>query len=500
MAITFSTLTSGTGSGTSATTASITLTANRLVLLVVVNTQGDFNPAQTPTCTGWTQISTSSYFFDSVDGNRLTVFRRMVGSDTTGTHTIDFSSVSQNEIAWAIHQSNNEVDTTGTNGSGAVVQSVTNTGNSTTPSATLAAFGSTNNATYGAFGLTVGANSVAGGSGFTELTTINEGAPFQFTLFTEYRSDNDTSVDASTGGAADWGVIALEIKSNASSGRTADAAITLGSLTSSSAATLALRANATPTLGALTSSSAAALSLKADASITLGAATVSSAAALRIDGDADITLGALTLASESTLTDGRTAAADITLGAATLASAATVALAGAASITLGALASSSQAAVAIDADLDVTMGAVTLASEAIIVSGGTGALDVTLGALTVFAEGELGPAVSAPVQGPGFFAGGYYEPIKKAEPKAPRLRAPRQAAKKTRAVEPLPALAAAAAIELGAMAASITARSSLFLVNGVQRTKPPLARSPSLESRVASIERALARITQSKEP
>lgn len=213
MAITISVLNQGAGGGgTSQVTGSVTLTSGRLHLMTVVNTQGSLGPdATTPTCTGWTQITTLNYFNDAVDANRVTVFRR-AGDGSSGTHTIDFGSATQGDVLWSIEQCNADADATGTNGSNGIVQIITNTGNSTTPSATLGAFGSASNATHGAFGLTVGSNTIAPGTGFTELGSQNEGAPFQCTLFTEYRSDNDTSVDATAGGAAAWGVIALEIK------------------------------------------------------------------------------------------------------------------------------------------------------------------------------------------------------------------------------------------------------------------------------------------------
>jgi hypothetical protein len=77
----------------------------------------------------------------------------------------------------------------------------------------LAAFGSTDNGTFG-----VGATYASGmsawtvGTGFTSLTSIAGGFTTDLSLLVEYRSDNDTSVDATANATGDWGMMALEIK------------------------------------------------------------------------------------------------------------------------------------------------------------------------------------------------------------------------------------------------------------------------------------------------
>lgn len=199
-----------------ATTSSVTLLANRLHLMAVSNTQFNGSPAETPTCTGWTQVATFVYFDaggSDIPSCRITILRRMPGSNETGTHTIDFNSVSQTEVHWSIEQSDANVDTTGTNGSGAIVQSATGSGNGTAASATLAAFGSTDNGTFGCVASNgSGMSSWTVGSGFTALANSAGGFSIDLSFLTEYRSDNDTSVDATLATALDWGVMALEIK------------------------------------------------------------------------------------------------------------------------------------------------------------------------------------------------------------------------------------------------------------------------------------------------
>lgn len=223
MSVAFTNLTSGVNNAgvSSVATASVTLTASRLHLLFVVSLQFNGSAGQVPTCTGWTQIASFAAFTAGgthIPDLTLTVLRRMPGSDETGAHTIDFSSVTQTEIAWSIDQSDANADTTGTNGSGAIVQSATAGGASVaTISATLAAFGSADNGTWG------GAGSFGGGmtawtvgSGFTALANYAGVFSTDLSNLSEYRTDNDTTVDASTAVSVNGiGMIALEIKAAA---------------------------------------------------------------------------------------------------------------------------------------------------------------------------------------------------------------------------------------------------------------------------------------------
>lgn len=102
------------------------------------------------------------------------------------------------------------VDTTGTNGSSAVVQSANNFVNTDVAlTVTLSAFSNSNNATYGGFA-NWGGDPLNTGSGFTQVskdTSVD-------TVLTEFKNTNDTTVDADGGGAnQEIGGIAVEIKS-----------------------------------------------------------------------------------------------------------------------------------------------------------------------------------------------------------------------------------------------------------------------------------------------
>ena len=210
---TFTNLASGAGTGgtSSVTTPSVTLTANRLCLLTISSTTAGGN---IPTCAGWTLVTTVQ-----MGGlSRLTVLRRMVTSDLTQTHTYSFAGQIQSFHKWAISQSSANVDTTGTNGSGAVVQSATNgfvevppVNNGRYVSVTLAAFASAANSTFAVFGGSTASATPTPGDGFTTLATPGVGS-FEYALITEYKAANDTVADASWSAPYDlWMGVAVEV-------------------------------------------------------------------------------------------------------------------------------------------------------------------------------------------------------------------------------------------------------------------------------------------------
>lgn len=198
--------------GTSYTTASISPASNQLILATIYSRSNSAGQSLAPTLTGngltWVQVATLA---DSATTQRISLFRAL-GSAVAGTVVIDFGAVTQARCGWSISQFNN-VALTGTNGSGAIVQSVTNKdeGTNTGLTVTLAAFGSVNNATYG--GVKAG-NPITPGTGFAELG--EDGVIF---IESEWKNSNDTSVDwtwSSTSGFA-LGV-ACEIKFASASG------------------------------------------------------------------------------------------------------------------------------------------------------------------------------------------------------------------------------------------------------------------------------------------
>jgi hypothetical protein len=149
---------------------------------------------------------------------QLSLYRAMGASPSAGAITINvgFNCVS---CAWSLIEFSG-IDTSGTNGSGAIVQSVTNTASTVTSiTGTLSAFSSAGNATYGAFGASDSGGvprTFTAGTGYTEIH--DTGSTFS-AVFTEFRSDNDTTVDATASASTNIGVIAVEIKANTSAVR-----------------------------------------------------------------------------------------------------------------------------------------------------------------------------------------------------------------------------------------------------------------------------------------
>lgn len=210
MAISVSLLTNGLNQtpATSFATASITPGANRLVLATVLNVRLAGSPT-VPTASGnsltWVQVDT--VLFDTIAAPiiRLTTFRAL-GTPTTGAITFDFGGVTQDDCAWTVSECTG-VDTSGTNGSGAVVQSANNRVDAATVlTVTLGAFGSGANGAYSVFAN--GNNeSTSPDSGWTELDD-------QSFMESQWRADNDTTASGTIASNGAIGGIALEIRAS----------------------------------------------------------------------------------------------------------------------------------------------------------------------------------------------------------------------------------------------------------------------------------------------
>jgi hypothetical protein len=206
--------------------ASITIHANRLVLVAIANQAGVATPA-TPTVSGLSQTWSQVLTYTVNSNRRLTVFRCMPSSDATGTFSA--STGAESEIGWEWSASEFDgVDTSGTNGSGAIAQSAT--GLSSTASLTVSLTSpSASNAVYGAFHHPA-AEAVAAGSGFTLLGTSNHASP-NGSIGTDWRADGVASVTASwTTSAANNLGIGVEIVAGVTggpAGRRQDAIVVL---------------------------------------------------------------------------------------------------------------------------------------------------------------------------------------------------------------------------------------------------------------------------------
>lgn len=182
----------GLSGGTSFNTASITPSANKLVLLAVWQSAASGTP-NTPTVSGngltWVQVATYQLSYNTA--RRMTIFRAMGASPSAGAVTVDFGGQSQTFFSWSISEFDG-VAKTGTNGSDAVVQSSNAEQNGTYSglTVTLGTFANAANAAWG-YILNGGTNAITSGSGFTELSNISTAlgrSASEFKL-------NDTTVD-----------------------------------------------------------------------------------------------------------------------------------------------------------------------------------------------------------------------------------------------------------------------------------------------------------------
>lgn len=185
-AIAYTSLDSGVGSGTSITTASVTPCSNCLVLISILFIGSTGQSATTVTGNGltWVQID-----YNDVSPNAGGLYRALGASPSTGVITI--TPASSATVQWSVITLSG-TDTSGTNGSGAIVQNVPAFSNGVSSlTVTLSAFGNAANATYGAFFMRDAATPTVG-SGFTVAHSLNNAA----VLFTEYELANNTAVAA----------------------------------------------------------------------------------------------------------------------------------------------------------------------------------------------------------------------------------------------------------------------------------------------------------------
>lgn len=200
------------------TVASATYTAGRLYLLTLCSRADSVQPTissiSAPTGSGivWTAVRAGVDFDASGSRRTLFLYRGMPTATVSSGFTITWGGT-QTAKTWSIDEITG-MDTSGTQGSGAIVQSVANQGGSVTSlTVTLASFSNVQNATYGAFG-NAGEGVLSAGSGFTRFG--NQRVAGEAGLGTEFRADNDTSVDMSNS-TMDIGGIAIEIKIASSS-------------------------------------------------------------------------------------------------------------------------------------------------------------------------------------------------------------------------------------------------------------------------------------------
>lgn len=193
--VTASNLTAGTSnvSATSFVTASITPSANKLILIGIISGSGVAHAPTGVTGCGltWVQVCQVNVHTTVY----MTVFRAMGAAPSSGALTISFGGSIDQGIGWSVDQFSN-TDTSGTNGSGAIVQSATasqDLGPSVTGlTVTLATFNGLLNATYGVCGMNTFNYGINTGGNFTNLGLVSTGgAPIN----SQYAQTNQTSVN-----------------------------------------------------------------------------------------------------------------------------------------------------------------------------------------------------------------------------------------------------------------------------------------------------------------
>lgn len=203
MAIVGSTLVSAVGA---ATTGSVTPGANSLVVAakVVANSGGDPSHLAPGNAWGvvWVQIGTTIDAPGGLIG--ISLWRGMATSPTAGTVTWSDEGADSGSCLSIVQFSG--VDTSGSQGSGAIVQSKTAASNTVTLNSAIIA----GNATFGGF---AGSGTLmVPGSGYTQLHLLANGTDAGD--MTEWRADGNTVVAANAFATA---VAALEIKAAAAS-------------------------------------------------------------------------------------------------------------------------------------------------------------------------------------------------------------------------------------------------------------------------------------------
>lgn len=228
-AISCSTLTQGndvtnkTGGGSTYATASVSPSANALILVAFQVRRNGTDLASVPSWAlsgnslTWVEIDNITYTTSGAVNQRIWLFRAMGSSPSSGAITISWAAGwSINNATWAVLECSG-TDKSGTNGSGAVVQSNKSSCTSCTGlTLSLSAFGSTRNATLATFGVDNSTNTITNEGGWTELAeqTANETTDSE-TIEVEWINANDTSPSV-TFATAYAGGVGIEIKAAAS--------------------------------------------------------------------------------------------------------------------------------------------------------------------------------------------------------------------------------------------------------------------------------------------
>ena len=309
MAVSFAHLTTGsdTTNGTSYATASIAPSANRILYLAVFATAPSGQTTVAPTISGiagltWELVRQAP----STDAIRtLYWFRCSTGGSapTPGTLTINFGAQSLTGAMWMVYEAAG-ADMSGTNGSGATVQSVEErrTGGANT-SVSFAFSNTVNpaNGTLACVGILL-ATTITPGAGWTTVGgTTTYSAPNQGFMAMHSNSAVQTVAASWSGGTNTW-TIGIEVKAAAATGVTGDGALAATAATLSGSGTVTA-----PEPGTVTG----------DGALAATAATATGAGALALSGTGTISATAATATGDGAVLEPVTGTGSITAPAAT---------------------------------------------------------------------------------------------------------------------------------------------------------------------------------------
>jgi len=194
------------------------LAANKLYLLGVTSGRGGGNPAPaTPTVTqtGVTWVKVLDHTYTAESDEAVYVFRTIVGGAVTGENiVVAFGGTTMANISISLDEFSG-IDTSGSQGSGAIVQSLGNDGaDSNSIAVTLSAFADADNRPYSATRATDGFITSFTPDLDTELYEVNQdGNNWAHVQWDSSTADNTITVTPVGAAAVDsWGIIGVEIK------------------------------------------------------------------------------------------------------------------------------------------------------------------------------------------------------------------------------------------------------------------------------------------------
>lgn len=303
MAIARTSLTTGsdTTNTTAYTTASISPTAGALILVAVGATVGSgTTPAISVTGLGltWVQVDQTVAGFRSVH-----LFRAM-GTPTAGAITITGAS-QLSSCLWQVTEFTG-VDTSGTNGSGAIVQSVQSSpASSASCSVPFGSAVTSGNATFGSVMVSV-QELPAAGANWTSMGSTSQSAPTSG-LLGEAALTAQQNITASWTTSATHFVVGAEIKAGGATTVTGTGAVTTAAVTASGAGTVTVTGTGAVTTAAVVASGSGTVgssTVTGTGSVTTAAVVVSGSgtvASATVTGSGAVLLPALAVSGAGTV-------------------------------------------------------------------------------------------------------------------------------------------------------------------------------------------------------